>query len=94
LENRHDGVGRRPSPFRVFVYHEVHEDHEVFFNLILLRALRGDIFLWTKSVGGKAKKKFTPLIGERRALEIPAFLWHEAMLASVGLYSPSKKAEN
>ena len=30
------------------VYHEVHEDHEVYFNkisLCVLRALRGDIFL-------------------------------------------------
>ncbi len=29
----------------VFVYHEAHEDHEEFFNLIPLRALRGDISL-------------------------------------------------
>ena len=37
--------GQRAHKFYTFYYHEVHEDHEVVFNLIylcVLRALRGD----------------------------------------------------
>ncbi len=42
----------------VFVYHEAHEDHEVFFNLSLLcvlRALRGEISLLLKQIRARGR---------------------------------------